>query len=57
MRGLKDDFSTKQQFNDLILEVSQQHPQAVILLGCTELCVFDKIKNSINVLDVIAENI
>lgn len=56
MRGLKD-LETKNQFNELIRNVSEQYPQAVILLGCTELCVFESKENCINVLDAIVENI
>ena len=57
MRGLKNNSETKKQFNELIAQVSHKYPQDVILLGCTELCVFEPIENCINVLDIIAEHI
>jgi aspartate/glutamate racemase len=43
-------------FDDLISEVKKNKPDILILLGCTELCVFKDEKSTINILDIIAKN-
>lgn len=43
-------------FEEMIIEVKSLYPQSLILLGCTELCVFDDNETTINILDIIAED-
>lgn len=49
MRGIFCDKKILQ----LVKSISSRYPEHTVLLGCTELCVFRDIPNSVNILDVL----
>lgn len=53
MRGIINE----NYFNDLITQCRLQYPNAIILLGCTELCVFKNQDNTINMMDILVKEI
>lgn len=44
-------------FHDLITQCRLQYPNVIILLGCTELCVFENRHNTINIMDILVKEI